>query len=294
MDIRQLKSLVEVVRRGGFSAAAESLNATQPTVSKTVKLLEDEVGLPLLERSRQGVRLTQAGEIVYRRALTLLAERDSLEAELDDLRGLRRGELHVGLPLLGSDILFAPLFAAYRERYPGVQLRLLELGSQALEDSLRAGDVELAGSLLPVDDAFEWQSVRREPMVVVMPPGHPLAGRDSVGLDALHDSAFILFEKGFALNRRIVAACQQHGFIPREVARSGQISFIAALVAAGIGVAVLPRMIAQRHVHGLPMALLDERELVWHMALIWRRGSFLSHAAQAWLQLASEHAARVP
>ncbi|MCD7099516.1 LysR family transcriptional regulator [Stenotrophomonas sp. MMGLT7] len=289
MDIRQLKALVEVVRRGGFSAAAESLNATQPTVSKTVKLLEDEVGLPLLERSRQGVRLTQAGEIVYRRALTLLAERDSLEAELDDLRGLRRGELHVGLPLLGSDILFAPLFAAYRERYPGVQLRLLELGSQALEDSLRSGDVELAGSLLPADDEFEWQSVRREPMVVVMPPGHPLAGRDSVGLDALKDSAFILFEKGFALNRRIVAACQRHGFTPREAARSGQISFIAALVAAGIGVAVLPRMIAQRHVHGLPMALLDEHDLVWHMALIWRRGSFLSRAAQAWLQLASEH-----
>lgn len=289
MDIRQLKALVEVVRRGGFSAAAESLNATQPTVSKTVKLLEDDVGLPLLERSRQGVRLTQAGEIVYRRALTLLAERDSLEAELDDLRGLRRGELHVGLPLLGSDILFAPLFAAYRERYPGVQLRLLELGSQALEDSLRSGDVELAGSLLPADDEFEWQSVRREPMVVVMPPGHPLAGRDSVGLAALKDSAFILFEKGFALNRRIVAACQRHGFTPREAARSGQISFIAALVAAGIGVAVLPRMIAQRHVHGLPTALLDEHDLVWHMALIWRRGSFLSQAAQAWLQLASEH-----
>lgn len=289
MDIRQLKALVEVVRRGGFSAAAESLNATQPTVSKTVKLLEDDVGLPLLERSRQGVRLTQAGEIVYRRALTLLAERDSLEAELDDLRGLRRGELHVGLPLLGSDILFAPLFAAYRERYPGVQLRLLELGSQALEDSLRSGNVELAGSLLPADDEFEWQSVRREPMVVVMPPGHPLAGRDSVGLAALKDSAFILFEKGFALNRRIVAACQRHGFTPREAARSGQISFIAALVAAGIGVAVLPRMIAQRHVHGLPTALLDEHDLVWHMALIWRRGSFLSQAAQAWLQLASEH-----
>ncbi|WP_066095308.1 LysR family transcriptional regulator [Xanthomonas massiliensis] len=288
MELKQLKALVEVVRRGGFSAAAETLHTTQPNISKTVKQLEEQAGLPLLDRSRQGVRLTPAGEIIYRRALTLLAERDSLEAELDDLRGLRSGELNLGLPLLGSDILFAPLFAAYRERYPGVQLRLLELGSQALEDSLRAGDVELVGSLLPVGDEFEWQPVRREPMVVVLPPGHRLAGSSSLRLDSLREAPFVMFERGFALNRRVIAACAKYGFAPREVARSSQIYFIAALVAAGMGVAVLPRMIAERHVQHLPRVLLDENDLVWHMALIWRRGAFLSHAARAWLQLAGE------
>lgn len=291
MELKQLRTLVEVVRRNGFSAAAEGLHTTQPNVSKTIRQLEEQVGLPLLDRARQGVRLTPAGEIVYRRALTLLADRDSLEAELDDLRGLRAGELNLGLPLLGSDILFAPLFAAYRERYPGVQLRLLELGSQALEESLLAGEVELAGSLLPVDaQAFEWQPVRREPMVALLPPEHRLAGAAALRLDCLRSAPFILFERGFALNRRIVAACAKYGFVPHEVARSSQIAFIAALVAAGMGVAVLPRMIAERHAAHLPQVLLDENDLVWHMALIWRRGSFLSHAARAWLQLAAERA----
>ncbi|HBK45272.1 MAG TPA: LysR family transcriptional regulator [Xanthomonadaceae bacterium] len=289
MDIRQLRTLVEVVRRGGFSAAAQSLFATQPTISKAIRQLEDELELVLIDRSRQGVRLTQAGEIVYRRALVLLGERDNLLAELEELRGLKRGELNIGLPPLGSDVLFAPLFAIYRQRYPHIDLKVLEQGSQALEDSLRAGEVEIAGSLLPVSDDFQWQSVRKEPLTVLLPRAHPLAQHAALRLEMLAETPFILFDKGFMFNRRIVEACQRHGFTPQEVARSGQIDFIVALVAAGMGLAMLPRMIALRRprpdVAVLP--LLDD-DLAWHMALVWRRGAFLSHAAQAWLQLAAE------
>lgn len=289
MDIRQLRVLVEVVRRGGFSAAAQSLFATQPTVSKSIRQLEDELGLVLIDRSRQGIRLTQAGEIVYRRALVLLGERDNLLAELEELRGLKRGELHIGLPPLGSDVLFAPMFAIYRERYPQIDLKVLEQGSQALEDSLRAGEVELAGSLLPVSEDFEWQSVRREPLMVLLPKQHPLASHASLQLEMLGDTPFILFDKGFMFNRRIIDACQQHGFTPHEAARSGQIDFIVALVAAGMGLAMLPRMIALRRPNPQVVTLpLEEQDLAWHMALVWRRGAFLSHAAQAWLQLAAE------
>lgn len=289
MDIRQLRVLVEVVRRGGFSAAAQSLAATQPTVSKSIRQLEDELGLVLIDRARQGIRLTQAGEIVYRRALVLMGERESLLAELEELRGLKRGELQIGLPPLGSDMLFARMFAIYRERYPQIDLRVLEQGSQALEDSLRAGEVELAGSLLPVSADFEWQSVRREPLMVLLPKRHSLASHPSLRLEMLRQVPFILFDKGFVFNRRIIEACQQQGFTPQEVARSGQIDFIVALVAAGMGLAMLPRMIALRRPDPqVTLVPLDDPGLFWHMALIWRRGAFLSHPAQAWLRLAAE------
>lgn len=289
MDIRQLRVLVEVIRKGGFSAAAHALNATQPTMSKAIRQLEDELGLVLVDRARQGIRLTQAGEVVYRRALVLLGERDNLLAELEELRGLKRGELNIGLPPLGSDVLFAPLFAIYRARYPHIDLKVLEQGSQALEDGLRAGEVELAGSLLPVAEDFEWQSVRREPLMVLLPRQHPLAGEKELRLEALSQTPFVLFDKGFMFNRKIIEACRARGFTPQEVARSGQIDFIVALVAAGMGLALLPRMIALRRPHpDVVMLPLDSQELTWHMALIWRRGAFLSHAAQAWLQLAAE------
>ncbi len=291
MDIRQLSMLVEVVRQNGFSAAAETLFATQPTISKAIRQLEDEIGEVLLERSRHGVRLTPAGQIVYRRALALLGERQDMLRELEELRGLRRGELHLGLASLGSDILFAPVFARFRQLHPQIELHVLERGSEALEESLRAGEIELAASLLPVADDLQWQPVRTEPLVALLPRDHSLANAASLQLQDLAEVPFVLFEKGFLLNRHIIRACQARGFSPREVTRSGQPDFIVALVAAGLGVALLPRMIAAaRPRANVVMVPLDEPELDWKMVLAWRRGGYLSAAAQAWLRLVqAEH-----
>ncbi|WP_282269024.1 LysR family transcriptional regulator [Stenotrophomonas sp. PS02298] len=286
MDIRQLRMLVEVVRHDGFSAAAEAVFATQPTISKAIRQLEDELGEVLLQRSRNGVRLTPAGQIVYRRALALLGEREDMLRELEELRDLQRGELHLGLASLGSDILFAPVFARFRQLHPQIELRVLERGSEALEESLRAGEIELAASLLPVADDLDWQPVRTEPLVALLPRQHPLAGSASLQLQDLAEVPFVLFEKGFLLNRHIIQACQARGFSPREVTRSGQPDFIVALVAAGLGVALLPRMIANARPRADVMIVpLDEPELDWKMVLAWRRGGYLSAAAQAWLRL---------
>jgi len=289
MELRALRAFVEVVRQGGFSLAAKTVFATLSTVSKAVKQLEEELGLPLLDRIGHRSTLTSAGEIVYRRAQAMLAERDDLIAELDELRGLKRGVLRIGLPPIGSDLLFAPVFAVFRSRYPGVEIQLAEHGSKRLEELVLAGEVDLAGALLPASDAFEWQDVRREPIVALVCADHPLAKRASVELKTLADLPFILFETGFALNPIILDACRQAGFTPAIAARSSQINFIIELVAAKLGVGFLPRMIAQQRKHpGVQPIGVGEPSMEWRMALIWRRGAYLSQAAKAWLELASD------
>lgn len=289
MELRTLRALVEVVRQGGFSQAAKVVHATQPTISKAVRQLEDELGMPLLDRQAQPLRLTAAGEIVYRRAVSMLAERDDLKAELDDLKGLKRGVLRLGLPPLGSSSLFAPMFARFRSRYPGIEISLVEHGSRRLEEMVMTGEIELAASLRPVPDNVEWQPVAREPLVALMPADHPHAAAKSVQLHDLRDSPFILFETGFALNRIIHDACQRAGFVPTVAARSGQIDFIVALVAAGLGVAFLPRLKADEAFHaGVARVPLRDTGTDWEMVLVWRRGGYLSHAAQAWLALTRE------
>jgi DNA-binding transcriptional LysR family regulator len=289
MELRTLRAFVEVVRQGGFSQAAKVVFATQSTVSKAVKQLEDEIGVPLLDRIGHRSTLTAAGDIVYRRALKMLAERDDLIAELDELRGLKRGTLRLGLPPVGSSTLFAPLFAIYRSRYPGIDIQLAEHGSGRLEEILLSGDIDLAASLLPVSDDFEWQDVRSEPLVVLLPSDHALARRTSIDLARLKELPFILFESGFALNRIILDACRGRGFEPAVAARSSQIDFIVELVAAGLGIAFLPRMIAEQRSHpAVRHALLVEPQAEWHIAMIWRRGGYLSHAAKAWLALVRE------
>lgn len=290
MELRNLRAYVEVVRQGGFSQAAKKVFATQSTVSKAVKQLEDELGLRLLDRVGHKITQTAAGEIVFRRAQMMLTERDDLTRELDELRGLQRGVLRLGLPPIGSSVLFAPLFVSYRRLYPGIEISLVEYGSRRLEEMLLAGEIELAASLLPVSDAFEWQDVSREPIMALLPDEHPCArGTQALDLTEIADTPFILFEAGFALNRVIFEACTQLGIEPSIVTRSGQIDFIVELVAAGMGVAFLPRMIAEQRQHvGVCMRELADSELHWHMALLWRRGGYLSHAARAWLELARE------
>lgn len=289
MELRTLRVFIEVVREDGFTAAARSLNSTQSTVSKSVKQLEDEIGVPLLDRIGHRIELTAAGRIVHRRALAILAERDDLVTEIDELRGMARGSLRIGLPPLGSSTLFAPLFAIYRSRWPGIEISLVEHGSKRLEEMVLAGELDLAASLLPVVEELEVRPVRDERLKVLLPKGHPLAGRKRLGLRDLADSPLILFETGFALNQIILSACDRLRIRPTIAARSGQIDFIIELVAAGLGVAFLPQLMADRKPHAeVRQVLLDEPGTEWRMALVWRRGGYLAHAARAWVTLTEE------
>jgi DNA-binding transcriptional LysR family regulator len=285
MQLRTLRAFVEVVRQGGFSQAAKVVFATQSTVSKAVKQLEDEIGVPLLDRIGHRSVLTVAGEVVFRRGLKILVEHDDLAAELSELQGLRRGALRLGLPALSSNT-FAPLFAVYRERYPGIDIRLVEHGSGRLEEILRAGEIDVAASLLPVSDDFEWQEVQRERLMVLVSAGHTLARQPQVDLLGLRNEPFLLFEPGFALNRLILDACRKRGFEPTVAARSSQVDFIVELVATGLGIAFLPQSMAEKRNHAfVRRILLDEPNTEWQLVMIWRRGAFLSHAAQAWLAM---------
>lgn len=289
MNLRTLRAFVEVVRQGGFSQAAEVVSLTQSSVSKAVKTLEDELGTPLLSRLGHKNELTAAGEIAYSRALVMLAEHNDLVAQINDLRGLKRGVLRIGLPPVGCGVVFATMFATYRSRYPDIDIELTEYGSKKLRECLDAGEVDLAALLLPIDEGFDYQPVRNEPLMAVLPISHPLAARASIDFTDLADSPFILFEAGFALNAKILKACDRKGVMPKITARSGQIDFIVDLVSAGLGVAFLPRMLAHKHQHaGIALIPLDEPHTDWHIALAWRASAHLPPAARAWLELARE------
>jgi DNA-binding transcriptional LysR family regulator len=238
-------------------------------------------------------RLTAEGDVVYRRALKILGERDDLVIELDELRGLKQGTLRLGLPPVGSSDLFAPLFAIYRSRYPGVDIRLVEYGGDRLKEILLSGEIELSVSMLPVSDEFEWREVTNEPLVVLLPADHGLAQKKSTDLASLQHLPFILFEEGFSLHRVILEACRRRGFEPTIVARTSQIDFMVKLAATGFGIAFLPRMIAEHRRHPcVRLVRLAEPQTKWNPAMIWRRGGYLSHAAKAWLAIVRESRAK--
>jgi DNA-binding transcriptional LysR family regulator len=288
MELRNLRALVEVVRRTTFSGAAKELFATQSAVSKAVKQLEDELGMLLFERNGRNSRLTDAGEIAYKRAASILAETKDLVTELSELRGLNRGKLRLGLPSMGG-ILFAKSFALFRRQYPNIEVQLFEHGGRRLEELLLAGDIELAASIFPLNPEFESQPIARQPLKLFTAAAHVLAKRKTVGLRMLSNIPFILFESGFVLNKRIADACKRQGFAPKIAACSSQVDFIVELVAANVGVAILPEMIAEQFSNrGVTALTIDDPQMEWHMALIWRRGGYLSSAARAWKAMICE------
>ena len=289
MQLRTLRAFVEVVRQGGYSHAGSVLFATQSTISKAVRQLEDEVSTPLFTRSGRQRQLTPAGELVYASASKILAQEHDMKTGIAELVGAKRGRLRVGFPRAGTSSIFASLFAAYRERHPLIEVELVINDRASLEECLRDGTLDVAALLLPIPDEFDWQCVRTDPLMAVLPASHALAHQDNTSLAALAQTPFILFDEGYSLNQIILHACHRLGFEPQVVARSAQVDFLVELVAAGMGVAFLPRTLTARRLHaGVRFVELQEPDTQWRVTLAWRRGQYLSHATEAWLALARE------
>ncbi|MGY4177759.1 DNA-binding transcriptional LysR family regulator [Bradyrhizobium sp. USDA 4518] len=159
-----------------------------------------------------------------------------------------------------------------------------------LAERLSAGEIDFAASTLPVHDEFEWQAVRHEPMMALLSAKQAAGRGKSINLKDLEPMPFILFESGFAISRLVVDACRAAGFEPKVSTRSSQLDFVVKLVAAEMGIAFLPKTVAeQQRSAGLRSLLLTNPSIDWNIAMTWRREAYLSHAAKAWLALVREH-----
>ncbi len=288
MDVQALRYFVEVARREGFTRASRSLHVTQPAISKMVKALEEELGTPLLLRERRRVQLTDAGRIVLERAQGVLDSLRVIEEEVVELAALRRGRLRIGIPPMVGVAFFPPLLAEFHRAYPGIALELREEGSHQIEALVMSRDLDVGAVVLPTDEkAFGTMPFVRDDLWAVLHPSHPLARRREVALRELEGTPFVLYRPDFALHGHILDACRRSGFRPAVVSESSHWDFIVAMVAANIGLALLPhticRQLDRRQVRSIRMS---EPIIPWNVALIWRRDRHLPPATRAWLEFA--------
>jgi DNA-binding transcriptional LysR family regulator len=289
MDIRSLRYFIETARLASFTRAADALHVTQSTVSKMVRQLEDEIGTTLLHRDGRKLTLTDTGAVVFQRGEEVLATIKLLQREVQDTRALRRGQLAIGIPPM-INLLFTPVLKAFRERHPDIELRLIEDAGQAIEREVAAGDVDVGMTVLPSDPALKLASeeIASYPIWALAERGAFPQQRKTLKLKALRDLPLVLLKEDFALSRALRQAFAAAGFEPRIAARSGHWDWLAAMASAGLGIALLP----EPFIHRLATERLDavrivEPELRWQVAQIWN-GGYLSHSAQAWLQVCRE------
>lgn len=290
MDIRTLRYFVEVVRQQSFTRAAQTLFVTQPTISKMLKHLEEELDCTLLLREGRRLRLTDSGQAVYNRGLAILDQFRQLEAELEDIGSLKKGRLRLGIPpMVGTQM--ADLIRDFRRQYPGMELLIAEFGGLTVQQAVLSGELDLALTALSVDTeaALTVMPLFVHPLCAVVPRATPWLERATVSFTELGDWPILIYNEDFALYRQLMNAFQAEGINPQIAVRSGQWDFLAAMVEAGIGIAILPEPICRRldktRLLSLPVAPL----MMWQMGLIWRQDSYLSHGAQAWISACRQH-----
>ncbi|MCZ8511028.1 LysR family transcriptional regulator [Paenibacillus filicis] len=286
MDIRHLQYVRQVVKCGSFTKAADKLHITQPTISKMIGNLEDELGVEVFVRSGKRLELTDAGQVIYERAQHILQSFDSLTSELNDLTKLKKGRIRIGLPPMVGAHFFPTVMSSFRNDYPGIMLELVEDGSKKVESFVADGSLDMGVALLPTQEAsFDSFTIVKEKLMLVVHPSHRLADRQQVGLPELAEEPLITFREDFALHDRIQEACLQAGFEPRVVYESSQWDFISEMVAANLGLAMLPQPICARlDCRKVATVPLDTPVIPWQLAMIWRKEGYLSFAAREWIR----------
>lgn len=286
MDIRHMQYVLELARSRSFTRAAQTLHISQPTLSKAIKGLEEELGVELFTREGKRVELTDAGQAITAQAGHIIEAFHNLRLELDDLTNLNKGIIHIGLPPMAGSSFFPQIIRSFREKYPGLVIQTEEDGGKKLELKVAEGKLDLGVVMLPVDpERFHYFTVTHERMQLVVHPAHRLAGRERAALAELAEEPFILFREDFSLHNLIIAECIRAGFHPKVRYESSQWDFIYEMAASGLGVALLPETICRMlDPNRVRVLVLEEPEIPWHLGMIWRRNSYLSFAAREWIR----------
>ena len=247
LNVARLKVLKEVAYRGSFSAAAAELSYTQSAVSQQIAALEAEAGMALLERHPRGVSLTAAGQTLVGHAEGILARVDAAEASLAEIAGLRGGRLRVAsFPTAGATLMPLAL-AEFRSSYPDVELTLAEGEPEVIVARLRAGDLDLAllfefAGETPLTDDVTRTELLEDPMYLALPHGHRLAGKERLRLQELAADAWVQTSRSSPCARHVVRSCLAAGFEPNVAFESDDYQTVQGLVAAGVGVALIPEL----------------------------------------------------
>ncbi|QRG68693.1 cidABC operon transcriptional activator CidR [Brevibacillus choshinensis] len=290
MDIRHLQYFLEVARHNSFTKAAQSLYITQPTISKMVRNLEEEIGVELFERVGKRVSLTDAGWVLFSQAEVMVKSFENMTVHINELMELKRGRLRIGLPPMVGASFFPRVIGRFCEQYPGIRLELFEAGSNKVEADVGSGVLDCGVILLPAkEDIFDHYSFVNENIMLVVHPSHPLAERSEVAFSELEGERFLLFHEDFALHNRIVDECVRAGFHPHVVYKSSQWDFLSEMVAANIGITLLPETIcAELDAERFRIVPLVSPTLKWHLGMIWRKNAYRSFAMREWVRFSEE------
>jgi DNA-binding transcriptional LysR family regulator len=283
MDNRKLQYFVEVASTGSFTRAAEQLLVAQPAISKSIQKLEEELQLTLFDRSEKAVSLTPEGKVLLKHARSILGSIEEARKEMEELRGLERGEIRIGLPSMFGSFYFPQIIKEFKKMFPSLHISVEEEGTLQIRKLIERKEVDLG--IITSDEAgteIDVIPLLKEEMVACFPKEHPLASKESISLQEMLLEPLILFKEGYFQRRLILEASRTANITPNITFSTNQLSLIRSLVAEGIGSTLFLRMVAASDPLIQPVSLNPPVYLQLGVGI--HRNTYLSKASQTFLE----------
>jgi len=287
--LRQLQVFEAIVRLGSFTRAAEELFLTQPTVSMQIRKLTDAMGLPLFEHVGRNVEPTEAGLELYKACRTMFETLANLEMKIDDLKGMRRGRLRIGV-VTTAKYLTPEILGEFSKLYPGIELALKVTNREKILDRMHTNedDLYIMGQVPKEEVDVEAYQYTPNPLVVMAPREHPLVGKKNIPLSEVAKEPFIMREKGSGIRDTAIRLFQAEGLQPDVRMELGSNEAIKHAVVGGLGLAVLSLHTLTLEGSEGPVALLDVKgfPIMRHWNIVHPKGKELSLVARTFLEYA--------
>ena len=292
MNLRDLKYLLALADHRHFGRAAEACFVSQPTLSTQIRKLEDELGVPLVERAPRKVMLTPAGRDAAERARRIVAEVEQMKEAARRSQDPEAGTVRLGMfPTLGPYLL-PHVVPRIRARFPHLELLLVEEKSDVLLSRLREGKLDAGLLALPVaDDQLHTEFLFEEPFLLAVPESHPLAQRGSLTLAELSHQQLLLLEDGHCLREQALDVCRLSGANEKSEFRATSLETLRQMVAADVGITLLPALAVKPPVARSPNIHLlgfSDSHPSRRIAMVWRKSSAMSGFLQVFAQVFRE------
>ena len=293
MTLKQLTYFLEIAKMRNFTKAAANLYISQSALSKTVKAMESELGVQLIDRTVNHFKLTPEGEIFYQKGLIAIK---NINSELEDLYGslgTEKGHITVGIPPVIGTAYFTSIIYKFRNMYPDVELKIIEAGANTIKKWVSEGEADIGVVILPVsNDDFNVIPIVTAENVLLVNKNHPLAQYDEVSFKMLKDERFIALNSTFMLYDQIISLCRISGFEPNIVCESSQWDFITEMVVLDQGVSILPRPILKRYNSDkLKLISLKDPSFSWNIAIIFKKDKYISRIIKSFIELSKKEGA---
>ncbi|WP_411992131.1 LysR family transcriptional regulator [Agarivorans sp. DSG3-1] len=279
MELRQLRQFVSVVQLGSFTAAAKQLGVAQPAISATIKKLEQQLSIQLLQRNERNVSLSTEGKVLYQHAIQLLKQAEDAEQAMQSLKGLDSGTVTIGIPSMMGSYFFPPLLMGFKSLYPQLNLSVIDAGTELVRQKLLSGELDL-GIVVTQDvpPELHCEPIYKGELLACCSQDNPLSAQSSISHREFLNHELVLFREGYFHHKVIEQISREQQQVPQVSFQTNLIPLIKSIVARDFGITTLLSMVVQPgdSLHSLSFDPPFHLEL----GLAWRRDAYMSRANQ--------------